>query len=77
MTVVPDKQQTIIGAISAEERLDAILTCVCIVQKVHCANEIDILNKKRSRLKGAVAKLNPFLDQSGLLRVRGRLRNSQ
>lgn len=63
--------------LSPDERQEALLYWIRSVQRVHFDSVIDILHEGRSRLKGSVARLNPFLDDSGLIRVGGRLRNSK
>lgn len=62
-------------ALSPLERQEALLFWVRVVQVEHFEPIIDAL-KGGSRIKGSIARLNPFLDASGLLRVGGRLRNS-
>ncbi|KOB70031.1 Pro-Pol polyprotein [Operophtera brumata] len=37
---------------------------------------MDALRKGHPKLKGAIVRLNPFIDESGVLRVGGRLRNA-
>lgn len=61
--------------LSPLERREALLLLVRGVQIENFSDIIDIL-KRGSNLKGSVARLNPFLDETGLLRVGGRLKNS-
>lgn len=62
--------------LSPQERNDALLHWVRTVQAEQFDAEMNIIRTGRSRLKGAIARLNPFVDNSGLLRVGGRLRNA-
>lgn len=62
--------------LTPEERKAALLYCVRVVQEEHFKNEMKALRKETPKLKGALARLNPFIDESGLLRVGGRLRNA-
>ncbi|KFM71288.1 hypothetical protein X975_00963, partial [Stegodyphus mimosarum] len=47
-----------------------------LVQRTDYKKEISTLEKARVLKKGSLISLNPFLDNSGLLRVGGRLRNA-
>lgn len=62
--------------LSPQERQEALLYWVRAVQAEHFGEEIRTLQSGRSKLSGAICKLNPFLDESGLIRVGGRLRNA-
>ena len=66
-----------LGAVlSAEERQNALLTLIRVVQAASFERELEILRKGGAKLQGVIARLNPFLDESGLIRVGGRLRNA-
>lgn len=62
--------------LSPQERQESLLLWVRFVQAAHFEKEIETLKTGKIKLSGAVSKLNPFLDKSGLLRVGGRLRHS-
>lgn len=61
--------------LSPLERREALMYWVRVVQSEHFASAIESL-KRGFVLKGALARLNLFLDDAGMLRVGGRLRNS-
>lgn len=61
---------------SADERRSALLHWIRVVQTARFSSEFRILREGRAKLKGAVARLNPFIDSDGLLRVGGRLRKA-
>lgn len=62
--------------VDAEERRGALLHWIRAVQAERFEPELKILRDGRAKLKGAVARLNPFTDSEGLLRVGGRLRKA-
>lgn len=71
------KPETIENNITTEEMEEALLTCVRIAQRKEYKEEIDRLKgykivRKNSNLKS----LNPYLDNHDILRVGGRLSNS-
>lgn len=53
----------------------ALLIIICCDQKQHFQKEIDIISSNKN-CKGGIASLNPFLDKNAILRVGGRLQNS-
>ncbi|XP_052744237.1 uncharacterized protein LOC128199305 [Bicyclus anynana] len=61
--------------LSPIERKEALLFWVRLIQAEHFSAEIQKL-KAGSGLKGSLARLNPFVDPDGILRVGGRLRNA-
>lgn len=60
------------GEFLPEELWHAEKTAVKIVQKAHFSTEIERMNKNLT-LKRELAILFPFVDNEGILRVRGRL----
>ncbi|KAI5632381.1 pao retrotransposon peptidase domain-containing protein [Phthorimaea operculella] len=56
------------------ERNAALCSLVRVVQAEHFAEEVRLLRDGRGKLKGGIVRLNPFLDEQGMLRVGGRLR---
>lgn len=60
----------------SKKRLSPIASVEERVQAERSQEELRILRTGRAKLKGAVSRLNPFLDTDGLLRVGGRLRNA-
>lgn len=62
--------------LTPEERRHALHHCVGVVQEEHFGAEKKSLKRDPPKLKGAIVRLNPFIDESGLLRVGGRLRNA-
>ena len=72
----PREKRDMLSVCSPEERHRALLHWVRIVQDQHFELELETLRASRPKLKGTIARLNPFLDESGLLRVGGRLRNA-
>lgn len=71
----PDRRESS-RVLTPEERKVALLYCVRVTQEEHFKTEMKALRKETPKLKGALARLNPFIDESGLLRVGGRLRNA-
>lgn len=65
------------SVLSPEERQDALLSCVRLVQTQSFGKEIGLLRSGHGKLRGSLARLNLFLDDVGLLRVGGRLRNAE
>lgn len=70
------QQKRLAPVASAEERRNALCRLVRLVQADRFKSELQTLRGGRAKLKGAVARLNPFVDQDGLIRVGGRLRKS-
>ena len=62
-------------ASSLEEREDAELTTINIVQRKNFSVEIQSLQCKEIN-KGNLQRLNPFVDEQGILRVGGRLEHA-
>ena len=66
-------------ATSLEERKDAELTIIGIVQRATFSEEIQSLQHKKELSKDKTCRLhrlNPFLDEQGILRVGGRLEHA-
>ena len=66
-------------ATSLEERKDAELTIISIVQKATFSEEIKSIQHKKEISKDTTCRLhrlNPFLDDQGILRVGGRLEHA-
>jgi len=66
-----------VGSLTAEEINKAEIRIIKILQDSRFAEEIKKLKNKISIDKGTLTNLNPFLDENGLIRVGGRLQNSQ
>lgn len=65
------------GQVSLREMRQATTTIIKIVQREEFENEIQCLeNVKKLNAKSKLFKLNVFLDDAGILRVGGRLKNS-
>lgn len=62
--------------ITSEERRASLLHWIRAVQADQFSAELRILRQGAAKLKGAVARLTPFIDSDGLLRVGGRLRKA-
>ncbi|XP_033314517.1 uncharacterized protein LOC117213259 [Bombus bifarius] len=70
-------KQHLSAHLTTDELTAAHNRLIKILQSSHFAPEIRILQKNRSEdVGGKLQPLNPFLDEDGLLRVRGRLTNS-
>ncbi|XP_011859366.1 PREDICTED: uncharacterized protein LOC105556862, partial [Vollenhovia emeryi] len=65
------------GALKSIELDEAEICILKLVQANRFPEEIQILKKERVDVKGNIANLNPFMDNHGLIRVGGRLRNSK
>lgn len=66
------------GPLSCEEIRSARLNLISIIQQYHFSSEIKILLKNQPLPKSSnILNLNPFLDENNVLRVGGRLRNSE
>ncbi|CAG7734382.1 unnamed protein product, partial [Allacma fusca] len=64
--------------LSSTELREALLKLVRIVQQNYFANEFNQCEKKEPiSVKSRLRSLNPYLDNTGLLRVGGRLRHAQ
>jgi len=66
-----------VGSLTATEIAEAEIRVLKILQGSRFAEEIKKLKNKTSVNKSTLANLNPFLDEYGLVRVGGRLQNSQ
>lgn len=64
------------SVLAIEERNAALHHWIRAVQKEHFGVEMEALRKGHPKLKGSIVRLNPFIDESGVLRVGGRLRNA-
>lgn len=58
------------------ERKKALLKLIEVVQATSFHSELKALRTERPKLRGAIARLSPFVDGQGLIRVGGRLSNS-
>lgn len=71
------KPQRILDPVLSTAEREGALTClVKAVQLQHFKGELESILHGRLKLKGAISRLNPFVDVQGLLRVGGRLRNA-
>ena len=71
------EEQREFGVLSPEQLLAAEHFWVRHVQAHHFHDEIKVLTDKKYISKGSkILKLHPFLDEFGLLRISGRLRNA-
>lgn len=65
------------GALKVRELKDAMQTCIQVTQKFKFSQEISSLFKNIPiSSKSSILSLNPFVDEDGILRARGRLQNS-
>ncbi|XP_017797032.1 PREDICTED: uncharacterized protein LOC108570076 [Habropoda laboriosa] len=65
------------GALTATELRQAHNAIVRLIQGLHFPEELRCLAKEKSCcIKGKLQRLNPFVDQDGVLRVGGRLKHS-
>lgn len=62
--------------LSASELNNALLTIIRHEQHVHLSDELQAL-KNGSKLTGSLKPLHPFIDSTGIIRVGGRLQNSE
>lgn len=69
-------QRNLNSVLHPAEREEALLSLIGVVQANNFGAELKILRYGRLKLRGAIARLSPFIDGRGLLRVGGRLRNS-
>jgi len=67
----------IIGPPNANEISMATKTAIKLIQRVHFSIEIEELKNNRNvSVKSKMNKLNPFIDDNGIVRVGGRLTNA-
>ncbi|KAL4148738.1 hypothetical protein QTP88_002906 [Uroleucon formosanum] len=67
----------IIGPLNVNEVASSTKTVIKIIQLAHFSVEIEELKNNRNvSVKGKMNKLNPFIDDSGIVRVGGRLTNA-
>ncbi|PIK33032.1 hypothetical protein BSL78_30154 [Apostichopus japonicus] len=59
-----------------KELKDTEIFILKLLQKYHFQNEIHLLETKKPKVKGQLWKLDPYLDEEGVLRVGGRLRRT-
>ncbi|KAK2578857.1 hypothetical protein KPH14_012604 [Odynerus spinipes] len=72
----PDQQE--FGRLTFEERRNSLTTLEKMVQEDAFPEELRVLQSNRELPSGSrLVAMNPFLDENGLIRVGGRLRNSQ
>ena len=63
--------------LEAEDIQIAEITILKLLQQRHFASEVSLLQRKKELLRSSkIIKLNPWLDEDGLLRVGGRLKKS-
>ncbi|KAI5633398.1 pao retrotransposon peptidase domain-containing protein [Phthorimaea operculella] len=72
----PQAERNFTPVLSPAERNAALCSLVRVVQAEHFEEEVRLLRDGRGKLKGGIVRLNPFLDEQGMLRVGGRLRNA-
>ncbi|KAI5633019.1 hypothetical protein NE865_14237 [Phthorimaea operculella] len=72
----PQAERNFTPVLSPAERNAALRSLVRVVQAEHFEEEVRLLRDGRGKLKGGIVRLNPFLDEQGMLRVGGRLRNA-
>ncbi|XP_075157882.1 uncharacterized protein LOC142231148 [Haematobia irritans] len=70
------KEKRKYGILSFSETWHSLLVLVKLSQKTDFPSEIKLLSSKRQIGHGPILKLMPFLDNEGILRVGGRLQNS-
>lgn len=74
---VENKEEKIDENINTEEIEEALNTCIKIVQEQEFNEEINCLkNNKQVNRTSKLKTLDPYLDEIGILRVGGRLRNA-
>jgi hypothetical protein len=71
----PDNRSRV-RVLATEERNAALHHWIRVVQEEHFGEVLKPLRQGRPKLPKAIARLNPFIDESGTLRVGGRLRNA-
>ncbi|XP_076382765.1 uncharacterized protein LOC143260625 [Megalopta genalis] len=65
------------GSVTATELAQTKITIIKLVQAKHFERELRTLNRRADQeIPHKLAKLSPFIDQDGILRVGGRLHNS-
>ncbi|XP_076384268.1 uncharacterized protein LOC143262243 [Megalopta genalis] len=65
------------GALTITELSHSKLVIIKLLQGTHCQEEMRLNHlQKVDKVTNKLAKLNPFIDQDGILRVGGRLRDS-
>ncbi|KAJ2942864.1 hypothetical protein O0L34_g15054 [Tuta absoluta] len=72
----PQAERNLAPVLSPAERNAALSLLVRVVQAEHFEEEARLLRDGRGKLKGGLVRLNPFVDEHGMLRVGGRLRNA-
>ncbi|KAL0818485.1 hypothetical protein ABMA28_008940 [Loxostege sticticalis] len=73
-----DKSERLHNYLTAQELKQATDTCIRQCQREHFKKEFELLEANHpNQIKGPLKPLNPFIDESGLLRVGGRLERSQ
>ena len=71
------KDKRLNGPLLSSELQESQLSLVKQSQMKSFSIELEALNRNKKMVKGMLAPLNPFLDNRGLIRVVGRLGNSQ
>lgn len=75
--LIRNRDQRTKQVVTAHEIVQAKLIWIRHVQQTEFAKEMECLREKKSLpIRSPLLSLNPFLDENGILRVRGRLRNS-
>ncbi|XP_076397902.1 uncharacterized protein LOC143266157 [Megachile rotundata] len=62
--------------IGVDELLNARLTLIRCIENIEFSEERALLDQSASISRGPLSRLNPFLDERGILRVGGRLKHS-
>lgn len=75
LNAIKPKKYRNVGEITLQELDEATKRIIRIVQQEAYPQELKTLNKKKQIVNSKILVLNPFLDEDGLLRVGGRLRN--
>ena len=71
-------KENIDSTITTEELQHSLQTCIKLEQKEEFKEEIESLKRKKTVKKSSKLKsLNPYLDENGVLKVGGRLRNAE
>lgn len=74
---ITPRKEILANYLTCKELNLALLVCIKMSQRIYFATEIDCLVKKRALCKSSkLLTLNPFLDEKGILRVGGRIRNA-
>lgn len=73
----PAAQRNLSPVMGPEEQQRALSRWVGVIQGNEFQDELRILRTGVGRMKKSLVRLNPFIDEHGMLRVGGRLRNAE